>query len=31
VFSVDDTAKWVAALRSLGVDPVTLSGSAGRA
>lgn len=31
VFARDDSSKWVAALRSLGVDPVTLSGAAGRA
>ena len=31
VFSADDGGKWAAALRRMGIDPVTLSGSAGRA
>lgn len=31
VFSPEDPAKWAAALRTLGVDPLTLSPSAGRA
>lgn len=31
VFAPDDGAKWAAALNSLGVDPLTLSASAGRA
>ncbi|UWQ92129.1 YqgE/AlgH family protein [Rhodobacteraceae bacterium M382] len=31
VFDVDDNTKWEAALQSLGVDPLSLSGSAGHA
>lgn len=31
VFSADDSAKWTGALRQLGIDPITLSPSAGRA
>lgn len=31
VFSRDDPGKWVGALRGLGIDPLLLSGSAGRA
>ena len=31
VFSADDGGKWSAALRGLGIDPVTLSASGGRA
>lgn len=31
VFARDDAGKWVGALKGLGIDPVTLSGSAGRA
>lgn len=31
VFSDEDPAKWAGALRSMGVDPVTLSAKAGRA
>lgn len=31
VFDADDAGKWAGALRGIGVDPVTLSGSAGRA
>ena len=31
VFSSDDKGKWVAALRSLGIDPILLSPEAGRA
>lgn len=31
VFGADDRSKWTAALRSLGVDPLTLSANAGRA
>jgi len=31
VFSSDDTGKWSAALSSIGVDPLTLSATAGRA
>ncbi len=31
VFSRDDGGKWAAALRRMGIDPRTLSGSAGRA
>ena len=31
VFDADDDGKWAAALRTLGVDPLTLSASAGRA
>lgn len=31
VFSNDDSGKWQAALRCLGVDPISLSGTAGRA
>ena len=31
VFSTDDTGKWTAALRSMGIDPITLSAAAGRA
>lgn len=31
VFSPDDPGKWEGALKSLGVDPVSLSGAAGRA
>ncbi len=31
VFSRDDGGKWAAALRRMGIDPVTLSASAGRA
>lgn len=31
VFSPDDAAKWKGALRRLGIDPITLSGTAGRA
>jgi putative transcriptional regulator len=31
VFSDEDPGKWVGALRLIGVDPVTLSASAGRA
>jgi len=31
VFSADDAGKWAAVLRRMGVDPVKLSGAAGRA
>lgn len=31
VFSEDDRGKWSAALRGMGIDPLTLSGAAGRA
>lgn len=31
VFGADDRAKWSAALRGMGIDPLTLSASAGRA
>lgn len=31
IFSADDGGKWAAALKRLGIDPLTLSGSAGRA
>jgi putative transcriptional regulator len=31
IFSADDAKKWSRALRAMGVDPVTLSGTAGRA
>ena len=31
VFSVQDSAKWVGALRRMGIDPISLSPSAGRA
>lgn len=31
VFAPDDTSKWAAALKSLGVDPLSLSAEAGRA
>jgi putative transcriptional regulator len=31
VFAPDDSSKWTAALKSLGVDPLTLSATAGRA
>lgn len=31
VFAADDGAKWVRALKTLGIDPLTLSASAGRA
>jgi putative transcriptional regulator len=31
VFSAQDKGKWAAALKRLGIDPLTLSGSAGRA
>lgn len=31
IFAVDDTQKWGRALKAMGVDPVTLSGVAGRA
>lgn len=31
VFDLDDTSKWEAALKSLGIDPITLSASAGHA
>lgn len=31
VFAADDSAKWAAALKSLGVDPLSLSAEAGRA
>jgi putative transcriptional regulator len=31
VFQPDDGGKWTAALRRLGIDPFTLSGTAGRA
>lgn len=31
VFAEDDNAKWVAALKSLGIDPLMLSAEAGRA
>ena len=31
VFHAEDPAKWAGALRLLGIDPVTLSGAAGRA
>lgn len=31
VFSPDDKGKWQGALRRMGIDPITLSGSAGRA
>ena len=31
VFAADDRAKWSAALRGMGIDPLSLSGSAGRA
>ncbi len=31
VFSPDDSGKWTAALRHMGIDPITLSSAAGRA
>jgi len=31
VFGADDRAKWTAALRSMGIDPLTLSATSGRA
>jgi putative transcriptional regulator len=31
VFSADDAAKWRGALKRMGIDPITLSGTAGRA
>ncbi|NEY90818.1 YqgE/AlgH family protein [Tabrizicola oligotrophica] len=31
VFAEDDTGKWVGALRGMGIDPLSLSGAAGRA
>ncbi|MBC7478884.1 MAG: YqgE/AlgH family protein, partial [Pseudorhodobacter sp.] len=31
VFSAEDSAKWVGALRKMGIDPISLSPSAGRA
>ena len=31
VFSPDDAGKWTAALRAMGIDPLTLSAAAGRA
>jgi putative transcriptional regulator len=31
VFSPDDSGKWTAALRRMGIDPITLSSTAGRA
>ncbi|WP_172298842.1 YqgE/AlgH family protein [Pseudoruegeria sp. HB172150] len=31
VFAPDNSSKWVAALKSLGIDPLTLSAAAGRA
>ena len=31
VFSTDDGGKWTAALRRMGIDPITLSSTAGRA
>ena len=31
VFAADDAGKWRAALRQLGIDPITLSGTAGHA
>ncbi len=31
VFGADDRAKWAAALRGMGIDPLTLSAAAGRA
>lgn len=31
VFAADDGAKWTGALRSMGIDPLTLSAAAGRA
>ena len=31
VFSADDAGKWVGALRAMGIDPLMLSASAGRA
>ena len=31
VFAAENTAKWTAALKSLGIDPLTLSATAGRA
>jgi putative transcriptional regulator len=31
VFSADDGGKWQAALRGMGIDPISLSGTAGRA
>jgi putative transcriptional regulator len=31
VFSADDDGKWTAALRRMGIDPITLSSTAGRA
>lgn len=31
IFGRDDGAKWAGALRGMGIDPVTLSGTAGRA
>ncbi|WP_415922681.1 YqgE/AlgH family protein [Tateyamaria sp. SN6-1] len=31
VFGTDDDEKWLAAVRSLGIDPLALSGAAGRA
>jgi putative transcriptional regulator len=31
VFSPDDNGKWTAALRRMGIDPITLSSTAGRA
>ncbi len=31
VFGAEDRAKWAAALKAMGIDPLTLSGAAGRA
>jgi putative AlgH/UPF0301 family transcriptional regulator len=31
VFSAQDKGKWTAALKRLGIDPLALSGAAGRA
>ena len=31
IFASDDASKWAGALRDMGIDPVTLSGTAGRA
>lgn len=31
VFAADDSGKWVGALRAMGIDPLSLSGAAGRA
>lgn len=31
IFSVQDAGKWMAALRHMGIDPITLSSTAGRA